>query len=126
MQIFLLCNHGYTGFVFVYGKLSSGRKSLTNYSYPESSLDNNDGFRLFLEKINLPVSHCTIHKQVSHTCYFVSFPVYRESITISLYLYSWIDHGLQSGTTLAFSLWLSNFKTGSKSKIILETSIVQL
>ena len=25
--------------------------------------------------------------------------------------YSWIGHGLQSGPTLAFSLWLSDFKT---------------
>ena len=25
--------------------------------------------------------------------------------------YSWIDHGLQSGHTLGFLLWLSNFKT---------------
>ena len=25
--------------------------------------------------------------------------------------YSWIDHGLQSGPTLAFLLWLSEFKT---------------
>ena len=24
--------------------------------------------------------------------------------------YSWIGHGLQSGPTLAFSLWLSEFK----------------
>ena len=29
----------------------------------------------------------------------------------TLITYSWIDHGLQSGPTLAFSLWLSYFKT---------------
>ena len=27
------------------------------------------------------------------------------------FFYSWIGHGLQSGPTLAFSLWLSVFKT---------------
>ena len=33
------------------------------------------------------------------------------SNTDLIFMYIWIGHGLKSGTTLAFSMWLSNVKT---------------
>ena len=36
--------------------------------------------------------------------------------------YSWIGHGLQSELTLAFSLWLSEFKTKTSFGFIIKKS----
>ena len=47
-------------------------------------------------------------------CIFLAPFVTKEQIYLRDYFYlrySWIGHGLQSGPTLAFSLWLSDFKT---------------
>ena len=38
-------------------------------------------------------------------------------------VYSWIDYGLQSGPTLAFLLWMSDFKTKTSFGFLIKKSV---
>ena len=58
----------------------------------------------------------TAYSQILVVCettytYLLSQHVHKFSHQVWTIWYSWTGHGLQSGPTLAFSLWLSDFKT---------------